>query len=401
MRSNSSIIFSISIALLSASALSNTLQKSSNDFDFSFTEGNHLNFNLGAEYGHTDNFLNQESDESDTSYQKLSLNSFMQAHTDHQLIQLSGNVNTYFFDEFSEDDHSDIDLRGKYFYKFGGDHTLFGSGSYTKLYEYRGTGLTKGDALSADKGDKYDDTLFNIGYRYGSFDSVSKVSALIGGTKLAYKTRESITNVLDNKSTFAHLSVDYLLSGKTYFSIATEYEDIEYDHAVGQDRDEIAALAGIKWEASNLSQLTLLLGYESISFEEELLDDRDTFKWRVSYDWHPIDQLKVRFNSGRNSDKSSSALTNYVLKDDYSLNATYAYSRFLSFNVALSYYDEETNFIDESVNEEYVLISSRFKYILNHWFSMYAKAQFETKDSDLFINEYDKATFNVGVNGIF
>ena len=401
MRIYSSLVLTLPFALYSSVVLSNTLQQSPNNFDFSFREGNHLNLNVGAEYGHTDNFFYQQENQSSSSYNKLFLDGFLQAHTDQHLIQLSGVSNTLFFDEFSEDDHSDVSLRGKYFYKISDEHTLFSSGSFRQIFEYRGTGLTKGDPLSADKGDKLDNMLFNLGYRYGGFDSVSKLSALLGKTKLGYKTRKDVTKVLDYSSTFAHLSLDYLLSGKTYFSVATEYENIAYDNVVAQDRDEIAALAGIKWEASQLSQLTLLLGYESISFNKSLLEDRDTFKWRVSYDWTPADQFKIQFESGRDTDKSNSTLTNYVLKDSYSLNATYAFSMYTSFIFGVSFYDEETNFVEGTENEQYFSFNGRYSYMFNRWLSIYAKALFETKNSELSINEYDKRTLSMGIIGIF
>ncbi len=401
MRSNLSLVFSGSLILFSSAVLGNSLQQSTNNFEFSFVEGNLLNLNLGVEYGYIDNFLFQNSNESDTQYQKAAANIFLQTLTDKQLLQLSLDGESYFFDDFSDDNHSDLGVRGKYFYKLNDSHTLFSSVSYRKLFEYRGTGFTKGKPLSADKGDKYDDVLYNLGYRYGRFDSVSKVSVLVGGTDLEYKTRESDTRILDTSSKFAHLSIDYLLSGKTYISLATEFESVEYDNAYGQDRDQVAILAGIKWEASNLSQLTALLGYESLSFDESLLDDKDEFKWRISYDWSPVEYLKFSFKSGREDAQSTSTATNYVLKDTYTIAATYAYSLFTTLSLTAGYFEEKTNFIERTENEEYLSINGQYKYKFNHWLDVYAKAMFETRDSDVLVNEFDKSTIAVGINGTF
>lgn len=391
----------IAAGFISFTSFANTLTQTEKNFEFNFNEGNTFDISVNAELGYVDNFLFTSKNEDDTGYAKLSPRSFLQVHDDRHLLQFSASAESYSFDKFDEDNHSIFDFKGKYFYKLAKLHTLFGSAFLSDHFEYRGTGVSKGQATLFDSGNEYDDSLVNIGYRFGSFDSISKASLLVGTTEREYQTNKAITKVLDTRSEFAHLSFDYLISTKTYISMAVEYEDIEYKFANEQSRSQAAFLAGIKWESSALSYLTLLLGYETLDFEENALADSDIFKWRASYDWQPIDRINIKFSSGRATDKSNTIESNYVVKDNYSLAGSYKLSTLTRLTVDLNYIDETINFVETTVSEKYISLRSHIDYKMNDWMMLYIKGMVENKSSDLSLNKYDKNSFSLGVVGTF
>lgn len=279
--------------------------------------------------------------------------------------------------------------------------TLFSSIVFSNNYEYRGTGTSKGQALALDSGNEFDDKLLNLGYNYGRLDSVSKVSLLVGIKEREYKTRRQVTRTLDNEAKFAHVGVDYLMSEKTYFSFLVELEDIEYDYSKEQNREEIAILAGIKWEASELSQLTLMLGYETLSFDESVFDDDDIFKWRMSYDWRPLDYFSMQLRSGRSSEQSNEIERNYRVVDDYTLTSSYFISSHLNMRLQVAYRAEEIQFTTNTVDEDFLLFAPQLQYQVSERVKMRIGYEFITVSSDIGINEYDKNSFEIGINGQF
>ena len=395
------VSLSLPLSIYSTYAIGNTIERSENNFVFNFKEGNHFDTNIGAKYGYIDNFLNQHSNEKSTTFSKLSANTFMQAHNDHQLLQLDAKLDALSFSDFDEDDHSNIALKAKYFYKLSDMQTVFASALFTNSFEYRGTGASKGDALSLNSGDEFDDTLFNLGYNYGRYDSVSKVSLLFGVNEREYKTRKQQTRLLNNEAKFAHIGLDYLLSGKTYLSLLAEFEDIDYDHATDQNRKEVAILAGVKWEASQVSQLTLMLGYESLSFDQSVFDDDDIFKWRMSYDWTPFEYFSMLFKSGRSSEQSSELARNYRVVDDYTIASIYSLNSYMTVSLNVMYRSEDTTFTDITVVEDNLTFSPQLQYQVNDRVKMHVGFDFTSVKSDINVNEYDKNSFEVGINGQF
>ena len=392
---------SLPLSSFSSHANANTIERSENNFVFNLKEGNHFDANIEAKYGYIDNFLNQSSNEKSTTFAKLSANAFMQTHNDHQLLQLDAKLDALTFNDFDEDDHSNVALKAKYFYKLSDMQTVFVSALLTNSYEYRGTGASKGNALSLNSGDEFDDTLINTGYNYGRYDSVSKVSLLVGIKEREYKTRKQQTQSLNNEAKFAHVGLDYLLSGKTYFSVLAEFEDIDYDYATDQNRKEIAILAGVKWEASQVSQLTLMLGYESLSFDQSVFDDDDIFKWRMSYDWTPLDYFSMQFKSGRSSEQSNELARNYRVVDDYTIASVYSMNSYIKVNLNVTYRSEETNFTDITVVEDNLTFGPQLQYQISDRVKMHVGYDFTSVKSDININEYDKNSFEVGINGQF
>lgn len=391
----------IATIFTSSISFASTLTQTENNFEFSFIEGNSFDISVSAELGYVDNFLNLSKDEESTGYTKLSPRTFLQVHDDKHLLQIAADAQSFSFDKFDEDNHSLLDFKGKYFYKLTRLHTLFGSAALSERFEYRGTGISKGQPTLFNSGNEYEDSLINVGYRFGSFDSVSKASLLIGQTEREYQTEKAITKVLDTTSEFAHISLDYLISSKTYISMSLEFEDVEYKFANEQSRSQKALLAGIKWESSELSYLTLLLGYEALKFDESTLSDSDIFKWRASYDWQPIDRLNIKFSSGRATDKSTTLTSNYVIKDNYGFTGIYNVSELTKLSVDFNYIDEEINFVDRSVSEKYISLRSQIGYKMNDWMTFYIKGMVENKSSDFSSYEYDKTLFSLGALGSF
>lgn len=394
-------LLTLAIAFSPFFCISKSLTQSENNFTFSFTEGNRVELDSALELRYVDNYLNQKSDEQGTSSQKVSASTYIQFHNDTHLFQGKLNAGYLWFEQFDEDDHDEIDAKLKYFYKINNFHRVFFSGSMKNTFEYRGTGSSKGNQLIADKGQEFDDTLLNLGYLFGRSDSVSKFSFLAGSNEREYESNQRNNGRLNYNTNFVEVSLDYLISGKTYMSLLTSYKEIDFSIAKEQNRNETSVLAGIKWEPSDLSNLEALFGYQQLNFDDGTIDNSSQFKWLISYDWRPLNYFGVKFDSGRTTESSVDIRTNYAIKDSFRLYVQYDVNSFTSLAINTSYAEEETNFVGQSLTEQVLTTGVDLNYNVNSRIRLFTGIISNNVNSEVSINEYDSLLFTLGINGDF
>jgi len=389
------------IAILPFFSIAKSLTQSVNNFTFNFIEGNRVEFDAAVEYRYVDNYLNQKTDTQSTSSQKATANSYIQVHNDHHLLQANLNADYLWFNKFDEDNHDEIDVKLKYFYKLNELNRFFVSGATAKKFEYRGTGSTKGSPFIADKGQEFDETLLNVGYLYGRSDSVSKISMFVGNKEKKYNSNFVNNDRLNYHTDFAEISLDYLISGKTYMSLLTSYHEVEYAEASEQNRSEYSVLTGIKWEPTQLSKLTALIGYQNLNFKFNTIDNNAKFKWLISYDWTPLNRLKVKLDTTRATEGSVDVRSNFVIKDGINVNASYDVNDFTKVIVNMNYSIEDTHFINQVLTEQVLTTRGELNYNITSSVTFFTGLVSNAVSSDVAINEYDSLLVNLGIKGNF
>jgi hypothetical protein len=339
--------------------------------DFVLESGNKFTAKLLSEYGQKSNFLSQNSkNEQETNYIKIEPSFFIQTQLSRHLMQLEANVSHYQFSEFSEDDHNNLFFKPIYFYKLDHNKTLFADLSLQEKYEYRGTGLSLGDANSLTTGDDKKTVAANIGYLYGQIDSVAKLKLSFGQKDFRYKTRRAQSRTLDRVDNVAMASFDYLLSGKTYFAVDLAYTQSDYQHNAPLNKDEYALLVGMKWQSTAITQLQALIGYQTLTFEEKLFASDNGFKWRVDINWQPTLFMKMNMNTQRNYEAANRIADSYRVVNSTNLQLTNQFSDSFQTSVAIGYRQEEIFYIDKTDDEDYLYSEIQLNYKRNDWLTV-------------------------------
>ncbi|REL30997.1 outer membrane beta-barrel protein [Thalassotalea euphylliae] len=378
-------------------AFADSVKRTDSNFSFPFVEGNQFDIELGLETVHIDNFLNQKQDKQSTTSYTLSALGFAQFHDDDYLLQSYANIDTKTFDDFEEDDHTDLALLGKYFYRLMPAHRLFISSSFDKRYEYRGTGLSRGIANTFSKGDSKENTLVNLGYQIGNLNSVSRFNAIIGSEQSEYSTRRAVTNIYDYQRLFTQLDLDYLITGKSYLAFDLGFNDFAYDNNSVSDRTEARALVGAKWTPNQASSLAILLGYQAVDFENLDRKEQD-FAWQGSYDWRPTERLRLSLITARQSEVENEQESEAKITDTYQASLIYLFNERWQFNTLVQFERKDTLLRDASRLDKELELSSSVSYQLNSSFTIVGRYQYIESNSDFSPFDYERQQFGVSLS---
>ncbi len=321
-----------------------------------------LDFKLSADAGYIDNFLYQTRNEQSTAFYNLSSALDLEIKNNQSAFNIDGTIDSFIFQDFDDDNHTDFTLKPTYQYKFAQNQRLYMSGLWQNQYAYRGTGLSLGEANALTEGDKKAIKGAGVGFEYGNDDSQGKLNVEVNYNESEFTTRRALTNQLDSEVTHIKSSFDYLLSGKTYLAFDVGYQMVDFPNATISNRDSLTGLVGVKWQTTVISELSFLFGYQNLKFENNSVADDDAFKWRFDYTWRPSDFTTVHAVSNRKFDESNRLTNSYRLAEIYQVDIAHAFTD--SFNIFVAVSLNRDQFITPESQQDENYLSS--KVVLNY-----------------------------------
>lgn len=357
---------------------------------------NSLDLNIAAKAGYIDNFLYQTDDEQSTAFYKLSSQLALESKRQQSIVSLDANIDSYFFDKFKDDDHSEFSLNPKYQYKITQNQAVNVSAHWDNSYVYRGTGLSLGELNNLKEGDKKENFGASFGFEYGTFDSQGRVNFEVKYGEGEFITRRAETSELDSDTLNIKSSFDYLLSGKTYMVFDVDYQIDDYPNDPIRNRDSLTALAGVKWQTTVISELSFLAGYQNLKFENSLLDD-DAFKWRFDYIWRPSDFTTMHLMSNRKFDKADRIASTYSLGEIYEIDIVHAFTEHVSINALVSYNSEKIVTLKSQRKENYWSSILGVNYQRTERLGFYLTYQNKSLDADYGDIDYLYNSVSLGV----
>jgi len=368
--------------------------------DFALESGNQFTAKLSSKYGQISNFLAKKHDEESTNYIKIEPSIFIQTQLSRHLLQLDTNLSRYQFSEFEEDNHNNFLINPKYFYKLDNNKTFFVNVNWHEEYEYRGTGLSLGDAKSLTTGDEKETLAANVGYLYGQIDSVAKLKLSIGQENFRYKTRRAQSQILDRTDNEAIISFDYLLSGKTYFATDLAYTQSNFQHNSQLNKDVYALLVGMKWQSTAITQLQALVGYQELTFEDKLRTSDHRVKWRIDVNWQPTPFMKININTQRNYETANRIADSYRVVDSSSLKISNQFTDYFQASAAIGFKHEEIVYFNKTNSEDYFYSEIKLNYQRNDWLTVFVGFTFNELESSVNKLYYQGNSLSLGFNVI-
>ncbi|NQZ89688.1 MAG: outer membrane beta-barrel protein [Colwellia sp.] len=368
--------------------------------NFALEGGNKFTAKLLSEYGQMSNFLNKNDDEESTGFIKVEPSVFIQTQLSRHLMQLEANISHYQFSDFSEDDHSNILFKPNYYFKIDHNKTLFADIKLQEEYEYRGTALSLGDASSISTGDNKKTVAANIGYLYGQIDSVAKLKLSIGQEDFRYKTRRAQNQLLDRADNNVAVSVDYLLSGKTYFAVDLDYIQANFKNNKALNNNEYSVLVGMKWQSTAATQLEALVGYQALTFENDAFASDSAFTWRVDLNWQPTLFNKVIINTQRNYETTNRIEDSYRVVDSTNLQVTHQFTDYFQISAAVGYRQEKIVYLGKTDKENYLHSELKLNYQRNDWLTLFAGFVFTELEANVERLNYQGHSLSLGFSVI-
>ena len=289
---------------------------------------NNIRFNLAVEAGYIDNFLYQTRDQQSTAYYTLSSDLALTSKMQQSAFDFDANVTGHFFEQFENDQHTNFTLKPKYQFKFSQNQGFYITALWLNRYVYRGEGLSLGEAKSLSEGDEK-------------------------------------KNV-----------------GKTYLAFDIDYKTIEYPNEPLINRDSLTGLVGIKWSTTVISELSFLLGYQKLKFEDSRLSDDDAFKWQFDYTWRPSDFTQMHVVSDRQFDESNRLLSRYRLAQRYQIDLAHAVTEQLTVFVAVGLNQEQFFTAINRQEEDYISSTLQLNYQYNDRLSLQASYNYQSLEAN-------------------
>ena len=366
--------------------------------EFKTEQGNFFHLATLMEFGSEDNFLFDDKIHDETTYIRLSPALKMQAQFDRQLFSLSANSHHWQFQNFDNDKYSDYLFAPRYRYKLDDNKTLFVDSSIKSSYQRRGTGLSIGNGKILDKGDELEIFTISGGYLFGKQASVAKIKTEIGHKNTEFLTRRAVTDVFDKKVEFLDLSFDYLISGLTYYTSSFKFETVAFRNNPILDKNKLIGLAGIKWQATEITRLELLLGYQKVNFKEDTFEDDSSFSWRFNGEWSPVGTMKFLFQSERTFEEANRLQARYSLVDLHKVKGTYAFSDIFNVLTEIGYRSEQIFYTDRLEINDYLYSKLQLNYTRNEWLSFFVKYEYNSLDSTVEVYNHQKNGISLGIN---
>ncbi|WP_286233814.1 outer membrane beta-barrel protein [Thalassotalea sediminis] len=359
--------------------------------------GNTFNLAINGEVGRIDNFLFDDVNEHSTNYWALSPELFLQVVNNRHLLSLDVKTTLTKYDEFEQDDHTNVSISPQYMMRFADNKTIFIRANHQQQYELRGTGLSLANAEMLNKGDKRQLSDISMGLQYGGA-SVALLEVAFGISNNKYQTRREVTKQLDNSNIYGKASFDYQLDGGTMLSAALEFEQLEYEYQAIYDKQKYTALIGGKWPKSAVNQLSMLLGYQNITFKQSTFENDDAFKWRVSWYWSPVESLTFNLTSERDFAEANRLNNSYRLVDKHMMTLTNEWSEYISLSASIGFNQEQVTFEAQKQKEDYLNSAIKLDYHLSKELRLFLKYQMKDLRSTKSTFEYQRNSISIGIN---
>jgi len=358
--------------------------------------GNLLNASISTELATDGNFFNMSEDRQSTSYYKLSPQFFLQSQFDRNSIQFNAVSSHVRYTNFSEDDHSNINLLAKYDFKLSENKTFHIQAGRNDEFEARGTGLTVGNGSLITTGDKKLTSEISLGYTYGTTDSVAKLLINISSRDFEYKTRRDLTQKFDANTDRVNAEFDYLFSGKSYVSSQLKYEKVSLPYDPTVDRQQYVALVGYKWQPSTITHLQALIGYQNVQFSNDGFVDEDNFSWKVQLDWQPLNFTELSFNTSRTFDNTLKQESGYRVVDNYNFTIKQNFTDRINASIDLGLKRDDNIFKDRIENEDYFFTQLALNYKFSDWLTVFIHYQFNELEAKVTTLSYQKNSATLG-----
>ncbi len=358
---------------------------------------NNLDLQVAAEAGYIDNFLYQAKNEQSTGFYKVSSVMALTSKSKQSAFELDATIASYAFQDFENDDHSDFSLMPTYQFKFAQNQRLHLSAHWLNSYNYRGTGLSLGDASSLTEGDEREDKGAKVGFEYGNEDSQGRLNFEVAYSEGEFTTRRAQTRQLDSETLNIKSSFDYLLSGKTYLAFDVDYRMTDFEYAAQSNRDALTGLVGVKWQTTVISELNFLIGYQNLKFENNTLADDDAFKWRFDYTWRPSDFTTMHVVSNRKFDESNRLTNSYRLAEVYQVDINHEFTE--EFNVFAAFGLNRDQFItpESKRDEDYFSSTIMLNYQRTDRLNFHLRYQYKSLDANYGDLDYSYNSLTLGM----
>ncbi len=215
---------------------------------------------------------------------------------------------------------------------------------------------------------------------------------------------DEVNQFLDRVDNGLNLYGYFNYSLKTSFFLEYKYVDIAYDERDRIDNNSNFLYGGIKWDTTEKLALLLKLGYQKKKYDDEFLDldDFDGMVYDFQFTYRYSEKTVVEFDSYRTNEE-----TDYYLASDKTvLGAALTYRQKFSerWSGSLGVVYEDADYSDmveaniDDRDDQTIFIEPAVQYLFRDWLMFELAYEYESRDSNDDLFDYDSNTVMFNIN---
>lgn len=258
-------------------------------------------------------------------------------------FELQAGVGTRRYSDISEENSETYNVEGRTFLDFAGRVGVRIGSGYERGYERRGTA---GDQFATDRPVRFDNRfleasidrtggILEVGLS-GSIRKREYLDASINGVEIDLSHRDATVRR-------AEFQASYRLSPVIRLHARVGGNEVKYDRDIGTPRGSsgYSLLAGVRYEVTQLVDLTAAVGYMRQSFNDPAAKPVSGLNYRLEASWTPTPMWRVTASGERTVDASPLDNVPAIVRSDFDLRVQRALGDRMLVEASLAYISED------------------------------------------------------------
>ncbi len=344
---------------------------------------------------HDDNLFLSDENELSTLIEIVSPAVSFSLQDNIKKLTLDYEIKAGFHENSSQDDYADQKLLGVFVFNPTDRIKTVLRAEYLDKHDARGTGRTEGGGGTLDPDEWHS---YGIGglVTYGTPNATGRVEFETSYVSKEYDNNRQFTFTRDRNDFKLRGAFFYKIWPKTRLLFEIKQTVFDYEkNAIGQaslnstGRDY---LFGVAWERTAKTTGFLKLGYETKEFDSDLRKDTGGFTWETGTRWKPRTYSTVDITSIQRQDESD-GIGDSIDVSEIEISWNHLWSSYFSSTVGFLYGEDS---YDPTFREDTRYRTGvKLNYDWRRWARISAGYQYEQRDSNVDIFDYDQNLFEL------
>lgn len=351
---------------------------------------------LTVRTGYSDNIFLTAADQQSSSITVINPTVQFIAEDGANAYKLTADLRRGVYHSSSDDNYTDMQLRGDANLVFDVRNKLDLLAAYLKAHEARGTGIAEGvNATVNDAPIKYDQKSVGATYTYGADEAQGRIVAKLSYDVRDHKNFRNLTSTRDRNTLRSGVTFYYRVMPKTSLLFEVRREGIDYQNQVSAasslDSTEWKYLAGATWDATAKTTGVVKVGYAQKQFSSAARDDNDSFTWEAELSWALRTYSMFVLRTGQELEESNGN-DNYINTRSASITWDHAWNDRMKTALAYGFTNEEYDLTGRK--DDTNRVSAGVAYDLRRWMSLGLDMTHTERSSN-------QAAFDYDDNGVY
>ena len=338
---------------------------------------------VGLGVAHDDNLFQTNTNQKSSTLYVTSPGFKLDARSPNSVIQLGYQSQIGRYVQSEDDNYVDHTVRAQADMAFGARTFLRLGYDYIRSHDPRGST----DRAISTRPDRYVLYVPSATFAFGAPGAQGRVEVYYADGHKSYLNNRATTASADRDTTEYGTAFYWRVMPKTYVLAEVRQTDISYELSnspfSGYER---RYYGGVSWEATAATTGTLKVGQLRRNFDSGL-PSRTVTSWEGLITWAPRTYSTFDFYTSRQTNEST-GLGNFILSEVSGVTWNHAWSSVLNTAVLLRYQRDEYQGFNRT--DDTKTLGLKVGYRFRRWLVFGAEYNYNQRDSNQNINEYDK-----------